>query len=233
MIVFTDVVLMIIRIIAIIAAIILIIEMFISLRVILKTGELDKAAFELQDGILSSNLTVSRGIFNSTALDSLHESKIEPVRLCGLGAQYEFYIRTPNGWSKNWSFGYKPRMETIVASPEKLEIPVGIALDGRLDQVKQGKLEIQVWDTWVTRASCAAERAWFYNINYSDTINCIPSMFGCYFYLQKIADELCFQDDCRWLPGVNVTYRAYQYFGKSTFKMWYNSSINAVEFRIG
>lgn len=113
---------------------------------------LEKTALELADNIMGSKLTTAKAVFKKDELDNLKD--IESIaRICEFG--YKIEVEDLETGSK-WTSGYEKRNVEALQDPITREFPVSIASDG----IHQAILTIRMEDTFLTRMTCLAERAY-------------------------------------------------------------------------
>lgn len=173
----TDIISLIIRL--VFAAIILIafIELVYAFDVVVKTNEIDKAAVEVSEGMMSSGymldensqpLTVSRAVFSYKALQQLsapptgdsyeERGHIEPVRNCKYGAHFTFIDLESN--QVITSFGSIEEGRSISKS---FFIGLEKEYPDRSVAIAPGRMQIDLFDSPISRTACAIESAWITN----------------------------------------------------------------------
>jgi len=209
------------------AAIFLFLILVTDLRATVSENAVQRAAVQLADNYLSSNLTFAHGVFDASALAALNENPIEAARLCSNPVTLEFFAYKDGGASQRISkIGYpEPGVsadypvwlkfgEQLVPSIMKLSVEAA-----RLTQYEDGT---RVEYTIVFPAlSCAVERAWVYKLPQEEVLFDCP-YDACIIYTdgQRFCMAEIYRDQnalCRSMPGVNVTeYMARE--GKQTLR---------------
>ncbi|MBI4895486.1 MAG: hypothetical protein HY831_03260 [Candidatus Aenigmarchaeota archaeon] len=173
----TDIISLIIRLIFAAVVLIAFIELVYAFDVIVKTNELDKVSVEISEGMMSSGymfdensqaLTISRAIFSYKALQQLasptsgdsYEEKghIEPVRNCKYGAFFTFIDLEKNQFIA--SFGSR---EEGSSSSKSYFIGIQKENPDKTYSIVPGKMQIDVYDSPLSRTACAIESAWVTN----------------------------------------------------------------------
>jgi len=216
----TDIFTLVVRIIVAISVIFVFVEIVYSFSVVVNTNEIDKVVVEISEDMMSSSydvdgktLTASRAVFDYTALKTLERKNkyIEPVRNCKFGAYYEFHDLNKN--EKIASFGYFPYSkppEGLSFGKEKKAFYVGISIENpdKSSYIVPGRMDITIYDDFVTRLTCEIEKAWVNNhmVEYKPTT---------YFTLQRDDENIKSGFIYRWIGEIKTM----DYFELSIAKM--------------
>ena len=127
---------------------------FLAAVLEIRLKEVDRAAIEIANNIVQQ--PDGFAIFNEQVLDNLDNSIEEPYsRHCRFA-----YFAEIESEDDKWSFGYESKIHdlriTFITSKSEKESPVSILVG---DEVVPAILKLTVVDTWLTRASCIAEKA--------------------------------------------------------------------------
>lgn len=179
--------------------------LFVSTVVEIRVKEVDRASVEISNGIMHN--TADMAVFTIQELDSYKDTVEEPYfRHCRFGYLAEI---TDLVSDEKWVFGYKNENDDVeidsVVAESIREFPVSIRFH---DTVIPANLKLTVTDSWLTRASCLAEKASLSGNPHSILIPCIKSQGGrCVFNLRHTVDNgvsaICYDDggdtECRHL----------------------------------
>ena len=179
-------------------AIAVFIELVFLLSVVVNTHEMDKVTLELSENMMSSDynvdgnaLTVSRAVFDYNALRGLDAKKyIEPVRNCEYGAHYTFYDLEKN--EKIAAFGYTA---AVPYTETRKDFYIGIK---RGDVIIPGKMHIALFNSRLSKITCAMEEAWINNkITETD--------LDIYFSINRDGELVKFSSALRWMDSsINI-----------------------------
>lgn len=124
--------------------------LFVNTRPVIETNSLARANAEIMENIYSSQIAAGRAVFNAKELDKLRDSEAEVVRHCGYG--YSLLVQTKDD---QWLFGYRPKVFTNAPYATQ-EYPAAVVKNG----VVPAKASLTVYDSMLTRISCAIEKAY-------------------------------------------------------------------------
>lgn len=235
----TKIMMALMRMVPIIIFIVLVAIAMSSFDVVVKEKDIDRVSIEAAEGLMSSPLSTSRAVFLESELDDFSKkygsengANIEPYsRLCDFG----YYLKISDLERKNeWEFGYRPSEITKLGEPSIIAYPVGIFIPGPREgefynTVSPAFMILEIHDSWLTRATCLAEKA----IETRDVekigIGCVKVPFlkagsneltRCGFSIVRTSgdgDHLCIFDrnydsnpgldsliECRYVPGIDV-----------------------------
>ncbi|GEM_PF-3645638 len=231
----TDIISLIIRLIFAAVFLIAFIELVYAFDVIVKTNELDKVAVEISEGMMSSGymfdensppLTVNRAVFSYKALQQLsaptsgdsyeERGHIEPVRNCKYSAFFTFIDLEENKLVA--SFGTIEEGSSISKS---FFIGIEKEYPDKSVAVIPGKMQIDIYDSPLSRTACAIEAAWITNKIQEIDPNSVLSFF------ERRGDTVFYQksvtknpktgsqkttDYMRWVPHKINFVESFNYF---------------------
>ncbi len=116
---------------------------------------LERTALELADNIMGSKLTIAKSVFKKDELDNLKDIE-SIVRICEFG--YKIKVKDLIT-GKEWESGYRRDKVDNLQDSMIREFPVAIATLNS-NKINQAKLTIEMEDTYLTRITCLAERAY-------------------------------------------------------------------------
>jgi len=232
-----DIIMYIMRTIIFVAAALLIISMFFSFNALVKSGDTERAAFEIADDLSKSELTVDRWIFDAAKLDSIQniEEQQIPFRNCKYVYNARFEVQEGAEWRERWKFGYGAT--EAVAPGDILEgetvstqnYIIGIYENG---VIRQGVMIITVYDTHIGTLSCMIENAWLHHENKTAVFPCLH--FGSFpwqcVFAEKAGDFLCYAGtvNCREMRGINFTITTVEYNEGDVWSAYYDNSSQQV-----
>ena len=213
MMIITDIVMYFIRLSSFFITMFLLLSLVGGLKATVEDNALQRTVVQLAEGYFNSEITVSRGVFNMTALAILDGNTTELARVCSYPSFVEFST-IENGRQLISRFGYKEPL----GGGSSQEFPVWIKSD---QQMLPGVMRLNVWQegsevggfkyAGLPTLFCSLERAWTYKVMQKEF------EFTCPFetcVLYTYGDNVCFGDRdrydyanarCRYMPGVNVT----------------------------
>ncbi|HLD49082.1 MAG TPA: hypothetical protein VJB11_01860 [archaeon] len=116
-----------------------------------------RANIEIADNLLKSRLTYDMAVFNEDELDNAQEM---PFSFCG----YAYMAVISDKKGNVWNIGYKPQTGIEATSEKKYPVSIGIInnnMPGEFyDTVKPAEMTLTVYETWLTKISCALENAY-------------------------------------------------------------------------
>lgn len=152
-------------------------ELFVSFEPAVKFNQAEKFTIELAENIMTSNLTVSGGVFDATLVASYNGKVTEPfVRQCKYAYSLTFICKDErrcdaNNIEKLMRFGYKG-IETPLFSKT---YPIGYVIQERdaeyYNDAIPVELQINVYDTALSQVSCAVEKA--YKLREPQELRCL------------------------------------------------------------
>ena len=127
---------------------------FLAAVLEIRLKEVDRAAIEIANNMVQQ--PDGFALFNEQVLDNYDTSIEEPYsRHCRFA-----YFAEIESEDDEWSFGYESKIHnlriTFITSKSEKESPISILVG---DEVVPATLKLTVVDTWLTRASCLAEKA--------------------------------------------------------------------------
>lgn len=211
-----------------------------SFSVEIEEKDVDRLSIETAEGLLSSPLVTSRAVFSESILEESstrygadNGANFEPyARPC----KSAYYVKVSDLSSrKTWEFGYRPSGITEIDEPSVIAYPAGIFVSGLrpgefYNTVKPALMVVEIHDSWLTRATCLAEKALATREVEEMILGCIDLRFlmtgppielsDCGFSIVRPAsrtDHLCIFDrnygtnpsddlllDCRYVPEIAV-----------------------------
>ena len=226
-----DIILAVIRSVIAIGIVVVLYSLIVSFSQVVQTGDVERTAFDLSEGFVSSNFTTERGIIDVDRLPnwaieldnpipdefiirSLRlNPRPEPIRNCRFGAT--FLVRDSNleGVSASGIL-WKPKD----GKSNSVRSPVWLLKEGALEP---GELEVQVHLSALTRMTCAVEEAWVHGESQIEapcprTAELLIASFGtCEMFTD--GEKICVDEECRvmgisvdsfeWEHGDTVTFR--------------------------
>lgn len=212
---------------------------FLLLKVEIRTDDLERASVELTENIFVSELTSSKYVFDRQQLDKYDQSNIDRktelpfLRACS----FAYFIAVEDLQSgKEWEFGHVPPRdidirvsEYVVKRQDEEKRPSYVINDASereflasiqekdtskpsnyYGSVKQAKVGVKIYDTWLVRSTCLVEKAFTLKEVQKMEIPCIVADYRggnlCGFSLQRHPDDsslaCSFQRELRGLNSV-------------------------------
>jgi hypothetical protein len=185
-----------------IVSIVIIVAFTTMLQAEIKTDDAERASLELSENLFASQLTAGKYVFSERLLDENNQkdkdrkTELPFLRMCSYG----YFIKIEDLQSaKAWEFGYKRPPTTTIDARPSAAVGVqrgsegGYTIGGDIERVffaavaerderlpgnyygtaRQARVEIKIYDTWLTRSTCLVEKAFELGERQEMAIPCI------------------------------------------------------------
>lgn len=205
--------------------------LIIGFRVEVATADMERTAVQIGELYLGyPALTENRTVFSPDKLEEFIAKanqelgtadampNVEPLRHCAFGSR--IVVQDIND-DKEWGFGYEPSTATLVADAPQINYEFDATIAARdaagRDTVRPAKLSVHLYNTMLTRATCAVEQAALFTRATDVRAPCLRRYFAggrgafttdCAFAIEQTGRQLCVKLssgadalECRYLPA--------------------------------